>query len=484
MRKILILPWGSPWGWKTVKYAYEGNSLLSKTTLPLLYEVINPDRAVIIALDSLAKQGENYREIKHNARTDILHFLCLNSPQVPNEKVEVVISYSVGKFRNAPFSFDRDLSDFYPHILWELGKHIWDVAKGSDKVEIYLDLTHGLNFMPTLVYRAVRKLGSILSLTKDVRLVVLNSEPFHTEGQESHIHTVSDVYLRPYFLIRRIAEDIGDDGSNTEFLVDRNDNNNGISAKALGFPNITELDAFSASVQNGFPVGIFHFFPDTITLERAIISTFRAYESKTKLDREEVRAKYRFEGKFSNVLQVYFLSKVISEKIPDYGDQWNFKGDGVKWEDVKNLVKEIYENKLERLNAIIKQQIDKTDKVIKSYENEWKSLFTACSNRVWIPQIYDGENRFNKDKNSAYKKLKDFSCSCVNDQKQNRKPSVMKRHFIAHSGLIHGTYMVSVRNNEIYVRYCDKVEIREEKNPNKLLKDYNITRLIQETLEE
>ena len=420
MRKILILPWGSPWGWRTVEYAYEGNSLLSKTTLPLLYEVINPDRAVIIALDSLAKQGENYGEIKHNARTDILHFLCLNAPQVPNEKVDVVISYSVGKFRNAPFSFDRDLSDFYPHILWELGKHIWDVAKGSDKVEIYLDLTHGLNFMPTLVYRAVRKLGSILSLTKDVRLVVLNSEPFHAEGQESHIHTVSDVHLRPYFLIRRIAKDIGDDGSNTKFLVDRNDDNNGISAKALGFPNITELDAFSASVQNGFLVGLYQFFPDMDKLTKAIERTFLTYEKRVKISGSTLSFPYRFGFTFSNVIQVHFIAKITKEYFGSIGT-FDFR---IK--NCRDKLASLYKNN-NRLQAIVQYG------------------------------LIDGEKELKK-------------CRLEGNCERSEGKDAFIRNFIAHIGLLRGIFKRAYR-----LEYCDRIKISGV--------DYNITHLIQETLE-
>jgi len=56
IRRILILPWGNPRGWKEVEYTYKNRSHRSRTTLPLLHNVLNPYKTVIIALDSLANE--------------------------------------------------------------------------------------------------------------------------------------------------------------------------------------------------------------------------------------------------------------------------------------------------------------------------------------------------------------------------------------------------------------------------------------------
>ena len=51
--KLLIAPWGNPKSWSELIYVFNGKEIKSYTSLKILQEVIEPNKTIIIGLDTL-----------------------------------------------------------------------------------------------------------------------------------------------------------------------------------------------------------------------------------------------------------------------------------------------------------------------------------------------------------------------------------------------------------------------------------------------
>jgi len=67
--KILIAVWGDPERWDEITYEYKGEREEAKSTINLIKRVENPNKTVIICVDTLAdnrlQSNPSYSEIKN-----------------------------------------------------------------------------------------------------------------------------------------------------------------------------------------------------------------------------------------------------------------------------------------------------------------------------------------------------------------------------------------------------------------------------------
>ncbi len=198
---LLIATWGSPWAdpcrpqeglsWGEVTYVgISGKEVRSRTTLPLLLEELNPEEVLILACDTVAccndlREGKGYGDLREAVRRKYVGFVreVLGAEGLSDciSRVEVAVVPCLGRFRNG--EFDVEVSDTRLWILYELMNFL--VSKGvkgsggGEELNIYLDLTHGPNYVPTITYSALRSLLHHVAFSNlRVRLRVLNTDPY------------------------------------------------------------------------------------------------------------------------------------------------------------------------------------------------------------------------------------------------------------------------------------------------------------------
>lgn len=198
---LLIATWGSPWAdpcrpreglsWGEVTYVgISGKEVRSRTTLPLLLEELSPEGVLILACDTVAccsdlREGEGYGDLREAVRRKYVGFIkdILSAEGLSDcvSRVEVAVVPCLGRFRNG--EFDVEVSDTRLWILYELMNFL--VSKGikggggGEELNIYLDLTHGPNYVPTITYSALRSLLHHVAFSNlRVRLRVLNTDPY------------------------------------------------------------------------------------------------------------------------------------------------------------------------------------------------------------------------------------------------------------------------------------------------------------------
>ena len=196
--KVVIAPWGNPFGWNKAKYSYEGQITEANTTLDVWLKYLKPHKVCLIVPDTVidrkyvkrdyfqrfAKEG--YCFYKALVEISIYSFLT-DKRKVRNYSPEIVkfyVNYNTGTYEN--LKFERNASDYYLNLYWIFYKFfikdlkILDLVKNKKPItlEVYLDTTHGVNFMPALTLEALQKFLKALSAAPiKIHLKVYNAEP-------------------------------------------------------------------------------------------------------------------------------------------------------------------------------------------------------------------------------------------------------------------------------------------------------------------
>ncbi|MCX7759096.1 MAG: CRISPR-associated CARF protein Csx1 [bacterium] len=199
--KIYIATWGNPFAWKETQYRYRNEMFKSCSTLGIIDKIENPDRIIIISLDSIADQDPNcinckeYNPIVEIAKNKIQEYIINNLKlDYLLNKMDIIISLSVGEFQR--LSVVGQSTDFYFHTFHSLSKFFIEYfltnknkIKISDNIEIIIDISHGINFMPVICYSVTRMILNIWGfLFNNLRIRVLNSDPFIGQANPEYLN--------------------------------------------------------------------------------------------------------------------------------------------------------------------------------------------------------------------------------------------------------------------------------------------------------
>ncbi len=202
MSKILIVsPWGNPRSWRYAAYKIDGVEICCRTSLiPLILLALKKGhnvRVCVVCVDTISvlELGEetpnNYGEIRESAKNYIARYLGEFLEETKGQDIEaelrktidqvssnIIVAPGMGEYsvQNQRYKFKSQLELFYLYVYLSLLK----VALEYRPDEVWLDLTHGINYMPTFTYRAVRRLCETLKLLhlEDIPLRIYNSDPY------------------------------------------------------------------------------------------------------------------------------------------------------------------------------------------------------------------------------------------------------------------------------------------------------------------
>ncbi len=200
-RTLAIATWGQPALWREARYVSEDGERKVEhcTTLPLLLELYNNSDAVLLVLDSLMDEyagraegrcfgcydelrgsvravvnSYSYRELRERVKGFVREMLrCLEI----DGDVAVVVCPAVGR-PGGQWTFDSSPTDYEAVALAELGPYVLDKRYNR----VVLDVSHGVNFMPSVALRVAERLAGLLLVAHDVdqpvTLEVYNSDPY------------------------------------------------------------------------------------------------------------------------------------------------------------------------------------------------------------------------------------------------------------------------------------------------------------------
>ena len=415
MEKVLVVPWGNPFGWREITYVYEGvvkENILC--TLPILKDKIKPDKIIIIVLDTLANVNfgkevneqsyaqqnfSSYDEIKEDVTKRVKYFIEKKLGE-DFEGIELVIAPGVGVFGN--IKVEGDMLDYYHYVTYELAKRL-----PNENMTVYLDLTHGINFMPVLTYRALLNLLGLASYIKYVRFRVLNSEPFpYGVPQEEvrelklNVRVVEDREVRPKPILSLLNDE-----------------------------KFSRWNAFISSIANGFPLVFATFYPKIAEIEREIERRLQSFYRNISVDDRFVVRKSELGSDFKTLSKLYYLLRVLDTEFK------NLPKKELTLDELK-LISETLFNKLPRIGVIVEEQI-------KSLEDKFT---TAGKPKSFLRGV-------------GWKPLAEYlSSSGVSGSDATGKGRAI-RNFIAHSGFEYNVTTVKENFGTVLFKYKSKEEL-------------------------
>jgi len=415
--KILMATWGNPFGWQVVEYYYKGKSKKSKDPLELIKEIENPHKTIIVIPNTLSDdfvyslKNPFYTDIKTICDNLIFNFCAKELNFTPDK---IIISYGFGEFNRT--KFQGNAMDFYYKVFQELSFYFVKLLVGmeSKEIEVIFDATHGINYTTILTYRSLREILEIFSYVYDVKLRVLNSDPFVGKVGVSklNINVIEESKILPRISVynsnKRPIEPC-------VFLEDKDKKE---SAQNIPYffnqisYNRDEILVFLGSFLFALPVFVLSYMINSKDIKQKIEKISNKFENFIVLNSSgklEILRKFEFEENFSNLVKAFLISSIL--------EKFGFKKlSDIPISEIEKLKKEIFKKLPVESNRIDKEIHD-----IKNLQNITQNY-----------QIYS----------SILKK---------------GVSQIDKRNFYAHAGFEHNAIELRKDNdNDIYVRIANQ----------------------------
>lgn len=118
------------------------------------------------------------------------------------DNIKVIVLSGIGKFQHT--TFQGNTNNFFFVLYYNLlklllnnKKFLQTISNGSN-IEVYLDITHGINYMTVLTYKALKDIRSLIADFCDIRFIPLNSDPFTSDNDSIlTINTIEDIKILP-----------------------------------------------------------------------------------------------------------------------------------------------------------------------------------------------------------------------------------------------------------------------------------------------
>jgi len=284
---ILIAPVGNIERYEEVTYVIENTEKKSKVSFSILEEIKKTEKIIIIALDTLADKGKNYEEIEEDVKNKIFSFIK-KEKLLKSENLDVMVAPGVGRFSGNKI-FKGNMRDYYSFLFYHLSKIF---LEGDEPLEIYLDLSHGINYMPVLTYQAIKEAGALVAIKREVKLETYNSDPVtgkpsiddkfqinmvNEEIIEFTIKKYSDSRIQKFRQIKPINEN---------YYVDNEKRREFDKEFAFFQQEAHEILAFLGAVFHGLLLPIFRFYPDIENIEKRLEHTFKKWRDSINLTRK------------------------------------------------------------------------------------------------------------------------------------------------------------------------------------------------------
>ncbi|EHP84225.1 CRISPR-associated protein, MJ1666 family [Methanotorris formicicus Mc-S-70] len=230
---------------------------------------------------------------------------------------DVIVCPGVGTFPNG--SFNGRLLDYYSYVLYKLSQII-----PKDNIEIHMDITHGLNYMPALTYKAIKELLGILAITNKAKFYVYNSDPYSKGGKkELYIHTVENREILPSSSTdaiddKKLIDDSNLEGKERGEIRKKLNTNKTIKELKNKKQNI---NAFLSSFVYALPLIYSTFYVEDWEIKDIIDEILSIYLSNIDvgLENKTIKRKIGLDVGFDALVKAYFTAKVckVDEFIKD-----------------------------------------------------------------------------------------------------------------------------------------------------------------------
>jgi len=429
---ICISTWGDPSQWRYASYKFGEEKVSAFSTLNILEKLKNPDLMLIVASDTLAaKEGiqlSSYEDVVKATKAYVEKYLC-------DTKAEVIVLPGVMRIskQESEYVFKADLTDYRTLFLYEVYKRVINLGS-TEELEIVLDISHGVNYMPTLALDAIQEVAAMasVSIAGTVKLEVYQADPYPIlhPNEANKLSRNSKDPCKPsesvnppelsYNCIRNLKTEPWDLVRYMNYLESGREK---VLTDQRGLDvNPTELIQQSLTILGAFRLGALIQLAavtrksrvDDIknVLEKAVL----LWKNKRNIRREGkmliVEGTTKFYESFRILLHASSIIIGVNKLIGEGGES-------VRLSELKKLKKLLENSRVTR--TLVDRELSKLDNVKGRLSGEWK-LYSE----------YLGQKEFDYEKKEDY--------------------GIIKRDFIAHAGFYSDMLEVRLSNNEPEIR--------------------------------
>ncbi|MEM4898323.1 MAG: CRISPR-associated CARF protein Csx1 [Pyrobaculum sp.] len=210
--RLVITAIGDPDGYKKVKYVIGESEFENAFSSLSLVEAIGAERLVVVAGLSLFKkinadfQTAEFSDLASAVEKYVRDWIAKNT-KFDSAKIDVIVAPNVyGKTLYAKERRDP----YFAYTYYELLRRL-EECKGR-KLELYVDTTHGINYMPLLLTEALRLTASVYTIVHsgrgkaETQIYVYNAEPFEPGVERLHFMLLWREIITPAVAVTRITE--------------------------------------------------------------------------------------------------------------------------------------------------------------------------------------------------------------------------------------------------------------------------------------
>lgn len=392
MSRVLLASWGDPSNWRRVTYIYDngvkGRRYTFSSTLALAEILgIKYCNTVIFLATSLFTKSKF--DINNNNKDIIDYFDYIKGKvreyvleQINNKhgnvNPDLVVVPSIGYFKNNDINFvfkgsaETYLTSIYYHILGILQKRNNNSNNNGKEVEIHLDTTHGVNYMPLMCKEAVELAANTYAVItgKRVRVIIYNSDPIYPIPRDDDPDTklnINKTYEITYNGYKSLEELL------LKFALDYNINKNFYTnnlARYINFKNeLEEIEKLSKAVSAGILL-LLPYYKDKLIkykaeLEKQLADSSRRCELKEedgKIVIEHAVSSYRI------ALLHSVLTTLVSIRLDICKEDWI----GISLRSLKENLRYYYEGTLDSVYSIVSAELDKLKGMSDELTNDYK----------------------------------------------------------------------------------------------------------------
>jgi len=474
---IIISVMGMPWKvypndfyWNDVVYILGKVSRRAHTTLPVLYNYVStnfnvPEKVIVIVQETTVVKdldsSEDYDALENVIRDTYMEFIKASDI----ENVEVIVAPGCGKFLNKGSTLNVLInvcgspSDFYYYIFMKLASTLLTLIKkgGVKDLTIHLDISHGINYMPTLTRAIITELIPIVATYANLqrtKLVIYNSEPVtgkHPEvlKEDYAIHIIEDIIVRSDGSYGLVPVFEGIRGNLRIFnvnnapciskLIDLSEVGMEVSRESnelirkLGLNDLDKLNAFVGSLINGLPLLALTTLPttDLNSFVEKVIERYKKFIFMNVL-REGNKLTINLVKKVRMTTHVKVLTKILlaKELIRDGIGVYDVE-EGITLDELRNIINILYSWN-ERLRTVVSFDLYSLTQTVNTLKD--------IDKMVWTPL-------------TQISKLGKFSKMVSEEECREEFKALdrFERNFLQHSGL--HRCLTEIRINDMRIRY-------------------------------
>ncbi|MGB9824121.1 MAG: CRISPR-associated CARF protein Csx1 [Candidatus Hydrothermia bacterium] len=391
--KILIGIIGDFYKYQVFKYTNNGQEIDAKCSLFALMRMLNPDLTLLVVLDSLVdilnkkypelKSSNSYIELKGRlvkvVRQGLLSEKIVTQEELNEFKVKFLIIPSVGSYGD--LRFKGEITDFYYELYYGTGLKFAGLLAGiknfEEDAEIFFDVSLGANYTNVILYKVLRELAAIFSLSgRRVKLRILNTEPIipYRENSTSALNEIEAAEFRKSltFSTRKLkGSELPLKNISKEYVKAKENYKEELNSRGLDLRlGNRDVSCFLSSVKNGIPLGVYYFFPDISLLSKVARLSYKFYLKSVKFHRDESLIIER--GlKLTPCFKTYVQAILVAQALSSLGVE---KRESVLSSEIESLSEKLYE-RCKVIGDRIKQEISRLNKEIRNYPKaRWKVM--------------------------------------------------------------------------------------------------------------